>query len=355
VEAVLLVGGQGTRLAPLTLRTPKPMLPIAGAPVLAHQVARLAAAGVDHVVLATSYRPEVFVGYFGTGERFGLAIDYVTEVDPLGTGGGIRNAAESLHSADDEPVVVVNGDVLTGHDLGAQLELHRARAADVTLHLVEVADARAFGCVTTGPTGKVTAFIEKSPDPPTRVVNAGCYVFARRVIDEIPTGRPVSVERETFPALVATGRPVYGYLDSSYWLDVGTPEQFVRASADLVLGVLPSPVLDGEPGEALLDGAAVEGTAVVDGGSALAAGVQVEAGARVSGSVVGKGARIGAGALVERSVLGPGAQVGARSRLTGAVIGDGAQVGADNELTGGIRIWPDAVIPDGAIRFSPPS
>jgi mannose-1-phosphate guanylyltransferase len=329
------------------------MLPVAGAPVLAHQIGRLAAAGVDHVVLATSYRPEVFEGYFGTGERFGLAIDYVTEADPLGTGGGIRNAAESLRAAADDPVVVVNGDVLSGHDLGAQVEFHRRRAADVTLHLVEVSDARAFGCVTTGSAGEVTAFIEKSPDPPTRVINAGCYVFARRVIDEIPVGRPVSVERETFPAFVESGRPVFGYLDSAYWLDVGTPAQFVRASADLVRGVLSSPMLPGKPGDALVDGAEVEQTAVVNGGSALEAGAYVGVGARVSGSVVGEGVWIGAGALVERSVLGPGAQVGARSRLTDAVIGHGAQVGADNELVGGVRIWPDVVIPDGAIRFSP--
>jgi mannose-1-phosphate guanylyltransferase len=185
------------------------------------------------------------------------------------------------------------------------------------------------------------------------VINAGCYVFARRVIDEIPTGRPVSVERETFPTLVESGRAVFGYLDSSYWLDVGTPAQFVRASADLVLGVLPSPMLPSKPGNALVDGAEVEQSAVVDGGSALDAGVYIGVGARVSGSVIGEGAQVAAGAQVERSVLGPGAQVGARSTVTDAVIGDGAQVGADNELSGGIRVWPDVVIPDGAIRFSP--
>jgi mannose-1-phosphate guanylyltransferase len=277
----------------------------------------------------------------------------MTEVEPLGTGGGIRNAAESLRSAPDDPVIIFNGDVLAGHDIGAQIALHRDRDAAVTLHLVEVPDARAFGCVVTGGHGEVTAFIEKSPNPPTRVINAGCYVFARRVIDEIPPGRPVSVERETFPGLLESGRAVFGYLDSSYWLDVGTPEQFVRASSDLVRGVLASPAFPGEPGDALLAGAKVEPTAVVDGGSALGSGAHIEAGAQVTGSVVGDGARIGADAVVERSVVGPGAQVGARCRLSDAVLGDGADIGADNELANGIRVWPDVVVTAGAIRFSP--
>jgi mannose-1-phosphate guanylyltransferase len=354
MEAVILVGGHGTRLQPLTLRTPKPMLPLAGVPFLSHQIVRLRDAGVDHIVLATSYLPEVFTEHFGSGAGFGVRIDYVTEVEPLGTGGGIRNIADRLECSADAPVLIVNGDVLSGHDIEAQLELHRRRDAAVTLHLVEVEDARPFGCVPTDSHARVTGFIEKSDDPVTNRINAGCYVFARHVIDEIPAGRPVSVERETFPALLAGHAVVLGYVESAYWLDVGTPTAFVRGSADVVAGVLASAALPGLVGESLIVGpAAVDASARVSGGSAIGADATIEAGAQIESSVIGDGARIGADSVLVRCLVGPGAQIGPRCSLTDAVIGDGARVGAENELAAGIRIWTDAVIPDAAIRFSP--
>ena len=186
LEAILLVGGQGTRLRPLTLSAPKPLLPTAGVPFLCHQFARAAAAGVTHVVLATSYRAEMFRECFGDGAEFGLSLEYVHEDTPLGTAGGIRNAAARLRGGPDDPVVVLNGDILSGHDLGAQVETHRKADAAVTLHLVEVPDPARFGCVPTDPAGRVTAFLEKTPNPVTNRINAGCYVFTRRVIDAIP-------------------------------------------------------------------------------------------------------------------------------------------------------------------------
>jgi mannose-1-phosphate guanylyltransferase len=354
VEAVILVGGQGTRLQPLTLRTPKPMLPLAGAPFLAHQIARLKAVGVDHVVLATSYLPEVFAAAFGTGEALGVRIDYVTEVEPLGTGGGIRNVAGALEAGPDEPVLIVNGDDLSGHDIEAQLELHRRRNAAVTLHLVEVDDARAFGCVPTDSHSRVTGFFEKSPDPVTNRINAGCYVFARHVIDEIPAGRPVSVERETFPELLAAHAVVLGYIDTSYWLDVGTPAAFIKGSSDVVRGVLPSAAMPGSPGESLVDvSATVHPGARVSGGSSIGPRVKIESGAQIVGSVVAADVTIGPRTSLVRCMVGAGAEIGAQCTLTDAVIGDGATVGAHNDLSAGIRIWTDAVIPDAAIRFSP--
>ena len=193
MDAVLLVGGQGTRLRPLTISAPKPMLPAAGVPFTAHQLARARDAGVDHVVLATSYRAEVFEEYFGDGSAFGLDLEYVTETVPLGTGGGIRNVADRLRGGPEDPVLIFNGDVLSGVDLTALLERHTSAAAEVTLHLVEVDDPRAFGVVPTDDTGRVTAFLEKLPDPPTNRINAGCYVFRLRVIDAIPSGVCVSV------------------------------------------------------------------------------------------------------------------------------------------------------------------
>jgi mannose-1-phosphate guanylyltransferase len=354
-EAILLVGGQGSRLRPLTANIPKPMLPCAGVPLLTHQIVRLREAGVRHVILATSYRPEVFTDYFGDGTALGLALEYMTETEPLGTGGGIRNAAALLGPDPEAPVLVLNGDVLSGHDIGAQLAVHAAACAEVTLHLVRVPDPRAFGCVPTNAEGRVTAFLEKSPEPVSDQINAGCYVFRRGTIDTIPDGDVVSVERDTFPGLLSGGSVVAGYVDCSYWLDLGTPAAFVQGSADLVRGVLRSVAVE-RPGSALVaPDASVAVDAVIDGGSAIGPGAVVGAGARVSGSVLLAGAQIAAGAVVRDSVVGLEAYVGERTALFGAVVGDAARIGADNELIAGARVWTDAVIGDHAVRFSAPS
>jgi mannose-1-phosphate guanylyltransferase len=304
------------------------------------------------VVLATSYRAEVFEAYFGDGASLGLRIDYVTETEPLGTGGGIRNVASMLTSGPVDPVVVLNGDVLSGHDIAAQVKVHGEAAAAATLHLVRVDDPRAFGSVPTDEAGRVTAFVEKSPDPVSDQINAGCYVFRRSVIDTIPAGEVVSVERVTFPQLLAAGEPVVGYIDSSYWLDVGTPAAIVQASADLVRGVAPSPAV-ATPAEALVaQTARVDGSASVLGGSALADGVTIAAGAVVDASIVLSGAQVGADAEVVRCVVGAGAVVGAGCRLVDVVVGAGARLGARNELLDGARVWPGVSLPDVAVRFS---
>lgn len=211
VDAVVLVGGKGTRLRPLTLSAPKPMLPTAGLPFLTHLLSRIAAAGIEHVILSTSYRDAVFEAEFGDGSKLGLQIDYVIEESPLGTGGGIANVIDQLRH---DTVMVFNGDVLSGVDLGQLLGFQRTNFADVTLHLVRVGDPRAFGCVSTED-GRVTAFLEKTQDPPTDQINAGCYVFERNVIDRIPRGREVSVEREVFPTLLSDADvKVCGYVDA---------------------------------------------------------------------------------------------------------------------------------------------
>lgn len=353
MDAIVLVGGQGTRLRPLTLTTPKPMLPVAGVPLLTHQLARLRAAGVDRVVLATSYRAEVFASHFGDGSTLGLELAYVTEREPLGTAGGIRNVVSHLRGGPQEPVVVLNGDVLSGHDLTAQLALHHREDAAVTLHLVEVADPRAFGCVVVEDGFRVREFLEKAEQPPTNLINAGCYVFRRQVIDEIPVGRPVSVERETFPALLGAKSAVLGYVETAYWLDLGTPAAFVRGSHDLVLGLAPSSALPGPAGPALvLVGAQTDASAVLTGGTTVGERAYVGAGALVDASVVLPDARVEEDARVIRSVVGRGAVVGARAVLEDAVVGDGATVGRDNELREGARVWPGVALPDLAVRFS---
>ncbi|MFJ4343442.1 sugar phosphate nucleotidyltransferase [Streptomyces sp. NPDC088915] len=355
-EAILLVGGKGTRLRPLTVNTPKPMVPAAGVPFLTHQLARARAAGVEHIVLATSYLAEVFEPHFGDGSDLGLSLEYVTEEEPLGTGGAIRNVASRLHSGPDEPVLIFNGDILTGLDIGALVDTHSSSGADVSLHLTRVDDPRAFGLVPTDPTGRVTAFLEKPQTPEeivTDQINAGAYVFRRSVIDTIPTGRPVSVERETFPELLASGAHLQGMVDSTYWLDLGTPQAFVRGSADLVLGRAPSPAVPGRCGDRLvLPSARVAPDAKLTGGTVVGADAVIGEGARVTGSTLLAGAIVEPGAVITDSLIGAGARIGARTVLSGAVIGDGAQVGPDNELRDGIRVWCDATLPAGTIRFS---
>jgi mannose-1-phosphate guanylyltransferase len=354
LEAILLVGGKGTRLRPLTLSAPKPLLPTAGVPFLAHQLTRAAESGITHVVLATSYQAEMFAEAFGDGGRFGLSIDYVYESTPLGTGGGIRNAASLLRGGPDDPIVILNGDILSAHDIAAQVDLHRDMAAEVTLHLVEVEDPSRYGCVPTDAEGRVTAFLEKTPNPVTNKINAGCYVFRRSVIDEMPAGRVVSVEHETFPALISAGAVVMGYAESAYWLDVGTPQAFVRGSCDLVLGRMPSSAMPGACGDALvLSGADVAADAKVCGGTVLGHGSRVGSGAVLDGSVVFDSAAIGAGAVVRDSIIGRGAVIGDGAVITDAVIiGDGAYIGPGNELGFRARVWPGTRLEPTSIRFS---
>jgi mannose-1-phosphate guanylyltransferase len=301
-------------------------------------------------VLGTSYKAETFSESFGDGSAFGLDIEYVVEDVPRGTGGGIRNVADRLRA---DTVMVFNGDVVSGLDLPALLATHTDNDADVTLHLVKVADPRAFGSVPTSLDGRVEAFLEKTDNPPTDQINAGCYVFKRSVIQDIPPDRVVSVERETFPGLLASGARVFGHIDSTYWLDLGTPAAFVQGSADLVTGVAPTAALPGSVGASLvLDGADVDASATLIGGSTIGRGAVVGAGATVDGSVVFDGARISAGATVTRSIVGIGATVGAGAVLTDAVIGDSAVIGERCELLAGIRVWPGVVLPDAGVRFS---
>lgn len=241
-EGILLVGGFGTRLRPLTNHRPKPMLPIASLPVTEHQLAMARRAGIKRIVLATSYLSEVFIPYFGDGSKWGMEIKYAVEKEPLGTGGAIRNAAKELSGA--QQVVIFNGDVLSSHDLKAQLDLHIKSNADVTLHLTPVEDARAYGCVPTNSDGQVTAFLEKMENPVTNTINAGCYVFDKSIIESIPENEVVSVERQTFPQLIAANKKVMGFIEKAYWLDIGTPNALMKGSRDLVTGAADGDALD---------------------------------------------------------------------------------------------------------------
>jgi mannose-1-phosphate guanylyltransferase len=339
-EAIIVAGGFGTRLLPLTERRPKHLLNVGGVPFLTHQLTKLAAAGIEHVVMATSYKADAFVAVLGDGERYGVHISYVREEVPLGTGGALRNVASALADDPDAPIVILNGDVLSGHSIPDQLAdfdtLREGRLPDVSLHLVEVPDARAFGCVPTDAEGRVTAFVEKSDTPATRQINAGCYVFRRRVLDTIPEGREVSVERETFPGLIADGALIVGYVENAYWRDVGTPEALVAASRDVVTGVAPR-YDGGLPADRIIDSGALVGGEVSDG-SVVEEGAVIESGARVEGSIVMAHAHIGRDARVTGSVIGPEAYVGPSALVEGAALGDAGRVPADAVVAAGARV-----------------
>ncbi|NDH14218.1 MAG: NDP-sugar synthase [Actinobacteria bacterium] len=342
------------RLRPLTVNTPKPMLPVAGVPFTVHQITRARDAGIERIVLATSYRAEVFAE-FVEGVDLGIDIVIATEDEPLGTGGAIRHALSHLESGPDDPIVIFNGDVLSGLDIDALVRSHVETSSDVTLYLTPVEDPRAYGLVPIDGDGRVEAFLEKPSTPEeivTDLINAGCYVFTRSIIEQIPAGRVVSVERETFPGLLANNAVVRGVVDRGYWLDLGTPLAFVQGSCDLVRGLAPSPAV-ANTGEALvLDGADVAASADVRGGSTIGANVVVSAGSVVDGSVVFDDAIVGEASEIRGSIIGRGARIGEGCSLDGVVVGDGAVVGARNEIREGARVWPQVAIPDLAIRYS---
>ena len=249
--------------------------------------------------------------------------------------------------------MVFNGDVLSGMDLNGILAAHKDKRADLTMHLLNVVDPRAFGCVPTDEEGRVTAFLEKTEDPPTNQINAGCYVFSRELIATIPTNRIVSVERETFPQVLEQGHTVIGHVDNSYWRDMGRPEDFVRGSSDLVRGIAFSPLLEGETGESLIDpSAGVAGGVLLLSGTSIGRGSQVGAGSRLDGIVVFDGVTIEPGAIINNSIIASGARIGANAHIDNCVIGEGAQIGARCELQGGLRVFPGVEIPDAGVRFS---
>jgi mannose-1-phosphate guanylyltransferase len=334
VKAIVLAGGEGTRLRPLTYTTPKPLLPIANRPFLEHQLSWLAGHGVGEVVLSLGYRPDAFSGRFESGTFDGVRLRYAVEPEPLGTAGAIRFAAD--HAGDDgqgfaDRFLVCNGDVLTDLDVSELVRFHEERGAEATIALTRVEDPSAFGVVPTDDDGRVLSFIEK-PAPgqaPTDWINAGTYVLEASVLGTIPTGRAVSIERETFPGLLAADGKLYAMASPGYWLDIGTPAKYLQANADVLAG-------------------RISGDTPNRGPALVGPGASVAPGADVTGSVIGAGAQVGEGAKIVRSVLLDGARVGRGAEVIDSVIGAGAVVGSGARLSEMTIVGPGAEVPAGA-------
>jgi mannose-1-phosphate guanylyltransferase len=321
------------------------MLPVAGYSCTEHQIALAREAGIGRIILGTSYHAEVFESHFGHGEEFGLELIYAVEDEPLGTGGAIRHAAQHLTCGPDDPVVVFNGDVLTGLDIAGLVQKWRNAKADVALYLTRVADPRPFGLVPTDASGRVLEFLEKPTTPEeivTDQINAGCYVFKRSVIDSIPGDRPVSVERETFPEFLAANKTVIGVVDDGYWLDLGTPLAFAKGSADLVQGIAPSPLLVGRTGSAIIEKSAnVDPSAIVTGGSYVGHNASIGAGTVIDGSVIFNDVQVANGSRVTNSIISTAANVGSDCHIVDTVIAERALIGSNNELVAGTLVFPD--------------
>jgi mannose-1-phosphate guanylyltransferase len=320
VRAVILVGGEGTRLRPLTLVTPKQMLPVAGRPMIERVVEHLAGHGITEVVLALGYRPDAFLAAYPDGHCRGVALRYAVEPEPLDTAGAVAFAARQ--AGIDETFVVVNGDVLTGLDVTALIDFHRVRGGTGTIALTPVEDPSVYGVVPTHPDGRVVAFIEKPPidEAPTNLINAGTYVLERSVLDLIPRGRRVSIEREVFPALVGMDG-LYAMASAADWIDAGVPATYLAANLARAMGCVGA-------------GTWIHDEAVVSG-SVLGDGVVVDAGARVEDSLLLDGVRVGAGALVRGSIVGPRASIGQRATVSDlSVIGYDVIVGDDQQVCG---------------------
>ena len=342
MKAILLAGGQGTRLRPLTLNTPKPVVPIFGRPFLHYQIDRiLQVPEIDEIVLSLNYQPERIEAVFGDGSNLGTRLSYVVEPEPLGTAGGIKFASRGIQ----DTVVVFNGDVLTQIDLAAVIAMHRARSATATIVLTPVENPAAYGLVETDASGNVLRFIEK-PDPAqitTNYINAGIYVLEPSTFDRIPDGVSWSIERKYFPSLVERQETFAAFPYDGYWIDIGTPDKYTQVHRDILEGRFHAgPFATPSASRTSMADDAVTGAgSIIEGPAFIDAAVTIEDGARVGPrAVIGRGCRLGAGAVVEDSILWPGCVVGAGASIRGAVLGTSCLIGQS------VAVGPGAVLGD---------
>jgi mannose-1-phosphate guanylyltransferase len=329
VQALVLAGGEGTRLRPLTLTTPKPVMPFAGRPFMTFMLDWLGSHGVDDVILSCGFMSDEVESVLGDIHA-GIRLRYVHEEEPLGTAGPLRLALDT-GALQDERLYVLNGDVLTDMDLTAEREQHERTGARATLCLIAVDDTASYGVVPTTESGEVEQFLEKSPGPaPTNRINAGAYLLDRDVIEQIPAGRAVSIEREIFPALVGNG--LYGYMAAGYWKDIGTPRRYLEGTWDLLAAVIDSALPERDE----------TGSLVYEGGLTSGAHIGPQA-------VVGRHCSVGSDSSVERAVLHDRVAVGADCALRECIVAEGARIGDGAEVRPGAVIGKDARIGAGAV------
>ncbi len=366
MQAVILVGGEGRRLRPLTSTVPKPVVPLVDRPFIAYMLQWLAEHGVDDVIMSCGFLASGVRNVLGDGSAYGLRLRFVEEPDPRGTAGALKFAESML----DERFLMLNGDVLTDIDLSAQVAQHERSGAKATLALVPVRDPSAYGLVHLDAENAVLDFLEKpSPDQiDTNMISAGAYVLDREVLDLVPADRKVSIEREVWPLLVGEG--LYGYPSESYWLDIGTPDRYLKATFDIIEGNVSTEVRERLGADYLAVAPSAEvlgrvippavlerGVKIADGAHAgslvvLGQGVSLAEGASVERAVVLDGTEIGEGCTLRDCIVAAGCRIGPRTHLSGGVVlGEGVTLGADNVIAGGARIFPGVSIPDGAIKF----
>ncbi len=370
MKAVILVGGEGTRLRPLTVDTPKPMLPLVNVPFIEYVIRLLKKHGVDEVILSAGYLPAAFDDHLGDGSDLGVKIVYVTEKRPLGTGGAVKNVATYL----DDTFIVFNGDILTDLNITQLVEYHRAKKAVATLTLTSVDDPTSYGLVPVDEAGNVREFLEKPSwdEVTTDLINAGTYVLEPAILDLIPPNENHSFERGVFPLLIERRQPIVGFPSNAYWLDIGTPSKYLQAHRDILDGQLDGDFAGTEIKRNVWvgDGTTVAASAVVFGPCVMGSGCVVHADAMVFGHtslgdncIVGRGARlescvvaagvnIGAGAVVRNSVIAAGCVIGDKVHVDEeAIVGVNSVIDEDNLLKKGIKIWPNTKIGQNTIRF----
>ncbi|MGB3681135.1 MAG: NDP-sugar synthase [Rubrobacteraceae bacterium] len=366
MQAVILVGGQGTRLRPITYDIPKALVPLRNRPFMGYMLDFLRNAGLDGAVLSLGYLPDRIQDYLSGCDLGSFSVDYAVEDRALGTAGGIKNAEQYL---DGGPLVVVNGDVLTGMDLKAAIDRHAASDALATITLTSVEDPTAYGLVEVDHDMLVRRFTEKPAydEVSTNLINAGVYVFEPEVLGMIPAGREVSIEREIFPKLQAQGQ-LRAHVSSSYWRDIGTPRSYLAASHDVLSGavgadedfdyleVCPSTGIGKSvkllPPVSIAGDCEIEASATIGGRSSVGYGCRIGPGAVVEGSILLDGAEVESGAVIRGSVVGPGARVGQNAIVRGlSVLGARSVVGEGNVLDQGIRVTPGVILQPQSLRF----
>jgi mannose-1-phosphate guanylyltransferase len=370
MKAVILVGGLGTRLRPLTCNMPKPMIPLLNQPFIEHVLENLRDQGITEVILAVQYLADRFRSALGDGSRLGIKVHVMEEPEPRGTAGAVKNVEHLL----DGTTFVFNGDVFTDLDLQAMLAFHREKGSKLTIALTPVEDPTAFGLVETEKDGHIRRFVEKPriDEITTNMINAGTYIIEPELFRYVPPAQYYMFERGLFPVVLQTGDPMYGYPSRAYWTDIGKPQTYLEVHHDILMGKVRYNMAGEQISERVWAQGAVEihPSAQVMGPVVLGAGVKIGAGARVVGPTsIGAGTMIGANAMVEGSVIWEGSQIGEEASLRscvigsnnrigakahigdGAILGDSCVIGAENRLERGIRIWPDTELKDKAISF----